>query len=191
MKKLLYLCLAVAFIFTACKKEDDTPTSTPPVSTTSIVGVWIMTSYTYETKKTYYDEYGSVTWIDSYSVYYDPYTPNWEDKMSPIEFYTNGNYTEEDHEPGTYTYSNTTNMLIINYDGDIDTMHATVTATTLTYKKNYSILEQTENGFERWDFEYDYTFYRNKSNFKNAGVKQRKGNSSLFKKNNLLKKIKR
>jgi hypothetical protein len=27
MKKLLYLCLAVAFIFTACKKEDDTPTA--------------------------------------------------------------------------------------------------------------------------------------------------------------------
>ena len=30
MKKLLYLCLAVAFIFTACKKEDDNSSSTSP-----------------------------------------------------------------------------------------------------------------------------------------------------------------
>ena len=35
MKKLLYLCLAVAFIFTACKKDEDTPT---PVTPTPVTG---------------------------------------------------------------------------------------------------------------------------------------------------------
>jgi hypothetical protein len=39
MKKLLYTLLAVSFIFTACKKEDEatTPVTTP---TSSIIGTW-------------------------------------------------------------------------------------------------------------------------------------------------------
>jgi len=52
MKKLLYTLLAVSIIFSACKKEDEEPNNTgnnnTGNNTTSIVGIWDLKYYEYD-----------------------------------------------------------------------------------------------------------------------------------------------
>ena len=51
MKKLLYTLLAVSFIFSACKKEDEEPTNTGN-TTATIIGAWTINTIVFESDTT-------------------------------------------------------------------------------------------------------------------------------------------
>ena len=199
MKKLLYLCLAVAFIFTACKKEEGCTNSMATnynadaeeddgSCTYSIVGVWTPTSMALESSYTYYQN-GIL--IDSMDTSYTSTSndPDWE--ASTIEFTTNGDIKVDGEVIGTYTYSN--NTLTANVDGEITTMTScTVTATTFTGTMSETEVEDDgQGGVGTNSYSVTLACSRNTSGLTNATVNQRKGNSSWFNKSNLLKNIKR
>jgi hypothetical protein len=188
MKKLLYLCLAVAFIFTACSKDED---NQPPVSTPSIVGVWTPTSMLVDYSYTYYQN-GILIDSETESDYFDSNDPDWE--PSTIEFTADGDMKEDGDligTNGTYTYSN--NTLTMNEDGETTTMTScTVTATTFTgTMSGTDVDDDGQGGVYTSSFTNFFTCSRNTSGLTNTAVNQRKGNSSWFNKSNLLKNIKR
>lgn len=199
MKKLLYLCLAVAFIFTACKKEEGCTNSMATnynadaeeddgSCTYSIVGVWTPTSMALESSYTYYQN-GILIYSMDTSYTSTSNDPDWE--ASTIEFTTNGDMKEDGEVIGTYTYSN--NTLTMNEDGETTTMTScTVTATTFTGTMSETdVYDDGQGGVETSSLTYFITCSRNTSGLTNTTVNQRKGNSSWFNKSNLLKNIKR
>ena len=199
MKKLLYVCLAVAFIFTACKKEEGCTNSMATnynadaeeddgSCTYSIVGVWTPTSMALESSYTYYQN-GILIYSMDTSYTSTSNDPDWE--ASTIEFTTNGDMKEDGEVTGTYTYSN--NTLTMNEDGEITTLTScTVTATTFTgTMSGTEVDDDGQGGVETYSFTNFFTCSRNTSGLTNTAVNQRKGNSSWFNKSNLLKNIKR
>ena len=198
MKKLLYLCLAVAFIFTACKKEEGCTNSMATnynadaeeddgSCTYSIVGVWTPTSAAVNSSYTYYQN-GILIYSMDTSYTSTSNDPDWE--ASTIEFTTNGDIKEDGEVTGTYTYSN--NTLTANVDGEITTMTCTVTATTFTGTMSETdVYDDGQGGVETSSNTQLLTCSRNTSGLTNTTVNQRKGNSSWFNKSNLLKNIKR
>ncbi len=199
MKKLLYLCLAVAFIFTACKKEEGCTNSMATnynadaeeddgSCTYSIVGVWTPTSEAVNSSYTYYQN-GILIYSMDTSYTSTSNDPDWE--ASTIEFTTNGDMKEDGEVIGTYTYSN--NTLTMNEDGETTTMTScTVTATTFTGTMSETEVDDDgQGGVETSSYTNFITCSRNTSGLTNTTVNQRKGNSSWFNKSNLLKNIKR
>ena len=199
MKKLLYVCLAVAFIFTACKKEEGCTNSMATnynadaeeddgSCTYSIVGVWTPTSAAVNSSYTYYQN-GILIYSMDTSYTSTSSDPDWE--PSTREFTTNGDMKEDGEVIGTYTYSN--NTLTMNGDGEITTWTScTVTATTFTgTMSGTEVDDDGQGGVETYSFTNFFTCSRNTSGLTNTAVNQRKGNSSWFNKSNLLKNIKR
>ena len=199
MKKLLYLCLAVAFIFTACKKEEGCTNSMATnynadaeeddgSCTYSIVGVWTPTSMALESSYTYYQN-GILIYSMDTSYTSTSNDPDWE--PSTIEFTTNGDMKVDGEVIGTYTYSN--NTLTMNEDGEITTWTScTVTATTFTGTMSMTEVEDDgQGGVGTYSYSVTLAHSRNTSGLTNTAVNQRKGNSSWFNKSNLLKNIKR
>ena len=199
MKKLLYVCLAVAFIFTACKKEEGCTNSMATnynadaeeddgSCTYSIVGVWTPTSIVGESSYTYYQNGILIYYMDT-SYTSTSSDPDWE--ASTIEFTANGDMKEDGEVIGTYTYSN--NTLTANVDGETTTMTScTVTATTFTGTMSETEVEDDgQGGVGTNSYTQLLTCSRNTSGLTNTTVNQRKGNSSWFNKSNLLKNIKR
>jgi hypothetical protein len=199
MKKLLYLFLAVAFIFTACKKEEGCTNSMATnynadaeeddgSCTYSIVGVWTPTSAAVNSSYTYYQN-GILIYSMDTSYTSTSSDPDWE--PSTIEFTANGDMKEDGEVIGTYTYSN--NTLTMNEDGEITTLTScTVTATTFTGTMSETEVDDDgQGGVETSSLTYFITCSRNTSGLTNTTVNQRKGNSSWFNKSNLLKNIKR
>ena len=199
MKKLLYLFLAVAFIFTACKKEEGCTNSMATnynadaeeddgSCTYSIVGVWTPTSMALESSYTYYQN-GILIYSMDTSYTSTSSDPDWE--PSTIEFTANGDMKEDGEVIGTYTYSN--NTLTMNEDGETTTLTScTVTATTFTGTMSETEVDDDgQGGVETSSLTYFITCSRNTSGLTNTTVNQRKGNSSWFNKSNLLKNIKR
>ena len=199
MKKLLYLFLAVAFIFTACKKEEGCTNSMATnynadaeeddgSCTYSIVGVWTPTSAAVNSSYTYYQN-GILIYSMDTSYTSTSNDPDWE--ASTIEFTANGDMKEDGEVIGTYTYSN--NTLTMNEDGETTTMTScTVTATTFTGTMSETEVDDDgQGGVETSSLTYFITCSRNTSGLTNTTVNQRKGNSSWFNKSNLLKNIKR
>ena len=199
MKKLLYLFLAVAFIFTACKKEEGCTNSMATnynadaeeddgSCTYSIVGVWTPTSEAVDYSSTYYQN-GILIYSMDTSYTSTSNDPDWE--PSTIEFTTNGDMKVDGEVIGTYTYSN--NTLTMNGDGEITTMTScTVTATTFTGTMSMTEVEDDgQGGVGTYSYSVTLAHSRNTSGLTNTAVNQRKGNSSWFNKSNLLKNIKR
>ena len=185
MKKLLYLCLAVAFIFTACSKRGDTPQPIP-----SIVGVWTLTSVAEQENWAGYDVDDNLEYSGDTSYTSTPNDPDWE--ASTIEFTADGDMKEDGEVIGTYTYSDSI-LLIVVEDGEVIIMTScTVTARTFTGTRSETEVEdEVGGGYTETEATSFFTYSRNTSGLTNTTVNQRKGNSSWFNKSNLLKNIKR
>jgi len=126
MKNILYTLLSLSLIFSACKKEDDSPNnSNSNNNSTSIVGVWTPTSVTIDTSLTTIIDgeivneldfgYGPETLTYSGS---ETITPEEADMTGTLEFTDNGQAIFEDEDDtSTYLYSNDV-VKIIDDDGD-------------------------------------------------------------------------
>jgi len=136
MKKLLYLFLAVSFIFTACKKEEG---CTDAIATNynvdaedddgsctySIVGVWTPTSLS-GTQSMSATVMGQI--VDSYDTTFTM-TAAEAGMDGDVEFTTDGNmYIDGD----TNSYSHSGNVLTVTDDEGTETHSCTVTSTSLT-----------------------------------------------------------
>ena len=148
MKKILYLFLAVSFIFTACKKEEGCTDATATnynadaedddgSCTYSIVGVWTPTSVDKDSSMTTtiagdiidVFDFGDGPEILSYSGS-ETMTPEEADIEGNIEFTSDGKMLVDGDEEMDYTYSNN----IVTVTGDDTTMAwpCSVTSTNLS-----------------------------------------------------------
>ena len=126
MKKLLYLFLAVSFIFAACKKEEDEVVT--PVAP-SIVGTWTPTSAAVN----YTVTMGGMMLMDtSYTM--TPSNEDWE--FTDVRFTADGQMIM-DGDTMQYSYSG--NVLTVTEDDETETSTCTVTSTDMVV-----ILNDTE-----------------------------------------------
>ena len=155
MKKLLYLFLAVSFIFSACKKEEGCTDSTATnynadaedddgSCTYSIVGVWTPTSVSGTSSMTA-TVMGQI--VDSFDTTFTM-TAAEAGMDGDVEFTNDGNMYI-DGDTNSYTYSG--NLLTVTDDEGTETNTCTVTNTSLTvifsntetYTEDYMGLEAT------------------------------------------------
>ena len=214
MKKLLYLFLAVSFIFTACKKEegcmDTIATNYNPDAevdngscTYSVIGVWTPTSVEKDSSLTttingeiIYDLNGQVmTYSGSETM-----TPEEADFDGELEFTSDGKMlVDGDVEMDYYTYSNS--VLTVTDDDTTMEWACSVTSTNLSITIEESM---DTSWFEPGMGDITISAYagqtihwsRNTSGAINTNISQRVGNTdySWFVKpklNNIIKSIKK
>ena len=128
MKKLLYTLLALSFIFTACKKEEDEVVT--PVAP-SIVGVWTPTSAAVNYNVTM----GGMMLMDtSYTM--TPTDEEWD--LTDVEFTADGQRIMDGE---SIPYSHSGNTLTITEDNEIETHTCTVTSTDMVLIMNDTEVE--------------------------------------------------
>ena len=203
MKKLLYLFLAVSFIFTACKKEEG---CTDAIATNynadaekddgsciySIVGGWDCTTMTIDSSVTY--SYMGIT-IDSLSSSGSSSMTAAEAGLYGLDFLggpTSGTvyvYEEPTIVSDTSTWAIVGDSLVID-EGDMDFKYI-VTSNALSLITGMSMHQEDGMGGE---VDYNYTqtinFTRN-NGFTTNSTNQRKGNTSLINKRKLINSIKK
>ena len=166
MKKIIYLFLAVSFVFTSCKKEgctDSIASNYNPDAgkddgscTYDIIDSWSATNVVMDTSVTVTIN-GSVdpTMSGSGSI---TATPSEAETPTNIEFFSDGSVIitfSYDNETDTGTYTKTGNNIIIN-DGyeDLDlTYSVNKNNLTLTQSESMQIGNPNINGYV-----YDYTY---------------------------------
>ena len=137
MKKLLYIFLAVSFIFTACKKEEGCTDAIAAnynadaeendgSCTYSIVGTWSPTSAEIDYSQTL-TVAGNV--VESGDTTYTM-TPTSEEWMWENAEFTSDGQMISDGDTNSYTQSGT--VLTITEDDETETHTCTITSTTLT-----------------------------------------------------------
>jgi len=142
MKKLLYTFLAVSIIFSACKKEDDSPNNGSNNTLPSLIGTWEITNET-GTETSGYLEPGTgtevVTFTENFNNNYpfDGYTKFYSfssDGVFTTSYYINGsldNYNED-----SYLLEENQLTLWMSGGGSTYTI-TTLTNTTLIYSWNF------------------------------------------------------
>ena len=212
MKKLLYTFLAVSIIFSACKKEDDTPvavngctdntalnynanaTNDDGLCTYDLVGKWTATNVVIDSTLTvsYMGEtIDSLSWSGSSTL-----TPQMVGTPTSLEFLSNGTvYAVEDGETNTRDYSTNGNVLIVN---GVGSFHYAINNSNLSLTGGEEDEDEWEidlgNSTVMVDVYYLYTntlnFTRNTSGIANNNVSQRLGNTSWINKRKITNSIK-
>jgi hypothetical protein len=202
MKKILYLFLAVSFIFTACKKEEGCTDATATnynadaedddgTCTFGIVGgAWI--TDTEEMNMHAVVSMGGMVIMDTTLTEIETN----QDSMETViqKFWDNGDFNAWDNnnnlvDNGTWVQSGTT--VTVTTDTVIVGEILSVTKTNLVHEVigNESF---TEDGI---DYVIDYVFTahhtRDENGFTTSNINQRKGNTSLINKRKLINSIKR
>jgi len=173
MKKLLYTFLAVSLIFSACKKEDDSPNSGSTNNTSaSIIGIWEMASHTGTYTQGYLDPIQGteiVTSTETASLNYPTIDGGWH----TWTFASDGGFTAENAWSDTIpaelfesSYVKDGNTITVDDAGEeLDFTITTLTNSALSIHLTDYFTWTDGNDttyFENWDA--DYTF--NKSNKK-------------------------
>ena len=147
MKKLLYTFLAMSIIFSACKKEDDSPNNGSNNTLPSLIGTWEITNET-GTETSGYLEPGTgtevVTSTENFNNNYpfDGYTKFYSfssDGVFTTSYYINGSL--DHYHADSYLFEG--NNLTLWMDGGGSTYQiTTLTNTTLIYSWNFSNINE-------------------------------------------------
>ena len=204
--------LAVSIVFSACKKEDDTPvevngctdntalnynsnaTNDNGSCTYDLVGKWTATNVVIDSTLTvsYMGEtIDSLSWSGSSTL-----TPQMVGTPTSLEFLSNGTvYAVEDGETNTSDYSTNGNVLIVN---GVGSFHYAINNSNLSLTGGEEDEDEWEidlgNSTVMVDVYYLYTntlnFTRNTSGIVNNNVSQRLGNTSWINKRKITNSIK-